>query len=69
MVQQNQFFGFPLENLNLHLSVFVDNYGIVKANGVDQNAILLCLFPFSLGDCVQVSLQSLPTNFILHGPN
>lgn len=35
MVQENQFFGFPYENPNLHLSVFVDNCGTAKANGVD----------------------------------
>lgn len=48
MVQQNQFSGLPSENPNLHLSIFIDNYGTDKANGVDQNTTRLRLFPFSL---------------------
>lgn len=46
MVQQNQFPNLPFENPNLHLSIFIDNYGTIKTNGVDQNAIRLCLPPF-----------------------
>lgn len=64
MVQQNQFLGMPSENPNLHLSIFVDNYGTVKANGILQNVICLRLFPFSLRDPVQVWLQSLLANSI-----
>lgn len=30
MVQQNQFSSLPSENLNLHLSSFVDNCGTIK---------------------------------------
>ncbi|XP_050916627.1 uncharacterized protein LOC127131756 [Lathyrus oleraceus] len=64
MVQQNQFDGLPSKNLNLHLSIFVDKCGTVKANGVEQNAIRLRLFPFSLRDRVWDWLQSVPTNYI-----
>lgn len=46
MVQQNQFVGLPSKNMSLHLFIFVDNCGTVKANDVDQNPILLHLFPF-----------------------
>lgn len=48
MIQQDKFSGLPTENLKLHLSIFVDNYGTLKANGVDQNTIRLRLFPFSI---------------------
>lgn len=64
MVQQNQFDGLPSKNLNLHLSLFVNKCGTVKANGVDQNAICLRLFPFSLRDRMWDWIQSLPTNSI-----
>lgn len=64
MVQQNQFFGLPSENSGFHLSIFVHNCGTVKANGVDQNAIRLSLFHFSLRDHVLAWLQFLPTNSI-----
>lgn len=50
MVQHNQFSGLPTDNLNLHISIFVDNFGTVKDNNVDQNVICLRLFPFSLRD-------------------
>lgn len=50
MVQQNMFFELSMENPNLHLSIFVDNYGILKANSVDQNVTRLRLLPFLLQD-------------------
>ena len=50
VVQQNQFSGSPIDNPNLHLSVFVQYTNIVKANGVSPEAIRLRLFPFSLRD-------------------
>lgn len=50
MVQQNQFFGLPTKNTNLHLSIFIDNCGTLVANGVDQNTICLRVFPFLLRD-------------------
>lgn len=64
MVQHNQFSGLPVENTNLHLSIFVEFYGTLKANDVDQNAIRLRLFTFSLRDIVRAWLQSLPANSI-----
>lgn len=53
MVQQNQFTGLPSEKPKLHLSIFIDNCGTVKANDIDQNVIHLRLFPFSFIDCVR----------------
>lgn len=53
MIHQDQFSGLPSENPNLHLLFFVDNCGTVKENDVDQNAIRLRLFPFSLIDRVR----------------
>lgn len=35
MVQQKQFSGLPLEKPNIHLSIFVNNCGTVKANCFD----------------------------------
>ncbi|XP_050893343.1 uncharacterized protein LOC127099416 [Lathyrus oleraceus] len=42
-VQQNQFSGSPTEDLNLHLSVFLQYADTVKANGVSPEAIRLRL--------------------------
>lgn len=50
IVLQDQFSGLPTENLNLHLSIFIDNCVTLKADGVDQNVIHLRLVPFSLRD-------------------
>ena len=47
LVQQNQFFGSPTEDSNLHVSNFLRLSGTVKGN---QEAVRLHLFPFSLGD-------------------
>lgn len=62
IVKHDQFWGLHSKNPNLHLFIFVDNCGTVKANGVDQNAIWLRLFPFSLRDRARAWLQSLPAN-------
>jgi len=47
LVQQNQFFGSPIEDLNLHISTFLRLSGTLKEN---QEAVRLHLFPFSLRD-------------------
>ena len=39
MVQQSQFRGTPLEDPNLHLSVFLEVCDTLKLNGVSTNAI------------------------------
>lgn len=63
-VQQNQFLGSPTDDLNLHLSVFVQYTDTMKANGVNPEAIRLRLFPFYLRDGARAWLQSLPSNSI-----
>jgi len=47
LVQQNQFFGSPAEEPNLHISTFLRLSGTLKAN---QEVVRLHLFPFSLRD-------------------
>ena len=47
LVHQNQFFGSPTEDLNLHISIFLRLSGTLKEN---QEAVRLHLFPFSLRD-------------------
>jgi len=64
IVQQNQFSGNSTEDLNLHLSVFVQFTDTLKCNVVDPEAIRLRLFPFSLRDRARAWLQSLPSNSI-----
>ena len=50
IVQQSQFGGTPLEDPNLHLSVFLEVCETLKLNGLSIDAIRLRLFPFSLRD-------------------
>jgi len=57
LVQQNQFFGSPTEDLNLHVSNFLR----LKAN---QEAVRLHLFPFSLGDRASAWFHSLEVGSI-----
>jgi len=44
MVQQCQFGGTPMEDPNLHLSVFLEVCDTLKLNGVSNNTIRLHLF-------------------------
>lgn len=50
IVQQNQFSGNPTEDLNLHLSVFVQYADTLKSNGVDPHSIHFSFIPSSLRD-------------------
>jgi len=59
MVQQAQFGGTLIEDLNLHFSIFSEVCDTLKLNGVLTDAISLWLFPFSLGDKTWASLHSL----------
>jgi len=56
LLQQNQFFGSPTEDPNLHVSNFLRLSGTVKSN---QEAVRLHLFPFSLGDKASAWFHSL----------
>jgi len=61
LVQQNQFFGSPTEDPNLHVSNFLRLSGTLKAN---QEAVRLYLFPFSLGDRASAWFHSLEVGSI-----
>ena len=64
MVQQSQFGGSPMEDPNLHLSVFLEVCDTLKVNGASSDAIRLRLFPFSLRDKARAWLHSLPPGSI-----
>ena len=57
LVQQNQFFGSPTKDPNLHNSTFLRLSGTLNAN---QEAVRLHLFPFSLGDRASAWFHSFP---------
>jgi len=61
LVQQNQFFKSPTEDLNLHISTFLRLGGTLKAN---QEAVRLHLFPFSLRDRANAWFHSLEVGSI-----
>jgi len=65
MVQQSQFGGSPMEDLNLHLLVFLEVCNMLKINEASSDAIWLRLFPFSRRDKVRAWLHSLPPGSIL----
>ena len=59
MVQQNQYGGLPHEDPNVHLATFLEIADTMKMNGVIEDMIRMCLFPFSLRDKARGWLQSL----------
>ena len=48
MVQASQFCGKTHEDASAHLQHFLEIHNIFTIKGVTRDAILLCLFPFSL---------------------
>jgi hypothetical protein len=48
MVQQSPFCGKASEDANAHLQYFLDIYSTFTIQGVTQDTVCLCLFPFSL---------------------
>ena len=50
VLQNIQFHKLPSENLNTHLTNFIEVCNTVKYNGVTEEALRLRLFPLSLGD-------------------
>jgi len=61
LVHQNQFFGSPADDPNLHISTFLRLSGTLKAN---QEAVRLHLFPFSLRDRASACFHSLEVGSI-----
>lgn len=54
MVQQDQFRGGVIEDLNAHLANFLEIYDTIKMNGVTKDVIRWRLLPFSLRDKAKV---------------
>jgi hypothetical protein len=48
MVQQSPFCGKASEDANAHLQHFLEIYSTFTIQGVTQDAVPLCLFPFSM---------------------
>lgn len=64
MVYHNQFSNSPRDDLNLHLSIFIEYCDILKMNEVTNDAIRLRLFSFLLRDIVKSWLHFLPSDSI-----
>ena len=64
MLQNILFHGFPNENLNIHLTNFLEVCDTIKYNGVTEEALRLRLFPLSLGDRAKHWLTSQPPDSI-----
>ena len=65
MLQNIQFHGLPIENLNTHVTNFIEVCDTVKYNGVTKEALRLRLFPLSLGDKAKHWLTSQPLDSII----
>ena len=64
MLQNILFHGLPHENLNMHLTNFLEVCDTIKYNGVTEEALRLRLFPLSLGDRAKHWLTSQPPDSI-----
>ena len=64
MLNNIQFHGLPTENLNAHLTSFIEVCDTVKYNGVTEEALRLRLFPLSLRDRAKHWLTSQPLDSI-----
>ena len=64
MLHNIQFHGLPSENLNAHLTSFIEVCYTVKYNGVTEEVLRLRLFPMSLSDRAKHCLTSQPLNSI-----
>ena len=63
-LQNILFHGLPNENLNMHLTNFIEVCDMVKYNGVIEEALRMRLFPLSLGDKAKHWLTSQQPNSI-----
>ena len=64
MLQNVQFHGLPSENLNTHLTNFIEVCDTVKYNGVTEEELRMRLFPLSMGDRAKHWLTSQPPDSI-----
>ena len=64
MVQTNQFGGYPNEELDEHIAVFLQYCNTVKMNNFPDDVIRLQFFPFSLKDKARAWFNSLPQESI-----
>ena len=64
MLHNVQFHGLPSENLNAHLTSFIEVCDTIKCNGVTEEALRLRLFPLSLSDRAKHWLTSQPPDSI-----
>ncbi|XP_040987883.1 uncharacterized protein LOC121235614 [Juglans microcarpa x Juglans regia] len=58
MVQQAHYSRSPLDDPNIHLTMFLEICDTVKINGVTEDTIRLRLFPFSSRDKARVNAAS-----------
>ena len=63
-LQNILFHGLPHENSNMHLANFLEVCDMIKYNGVTEEALMLRLFPLSLGDRAKHWLTSQPPDSI-----
>ena len=64
MLQNIMFHGLPSENLNMHLTNFIEVCDTIKYNEVTEEELRLRLFPLSLGDRSKHWLTSQPPDSI-----
>ena len=64
MLQNILFYRLPSENLNIHLTNFIEVCDMIKYNGVTEEALRLRLFLLSLGDKAKHWLTSQPPDSI-----
>ena len=64
MLHNIQFHGLPSENLNAHLTSFIEVCDTVKYNGVTKEALRLRIFPLSLSNRAKHWLTNQPPNSI-----
>ena len=64
MLHNIQFHGLPNENLNAHLTSFIEVCDIVKYNGVTKEALRMRLYPLSLRYRAKHWLTSQPSDSI-----
>ena len=66
MIQNTvQFFGMTKEDSNDHIAEFLELCDIIKMNSVTEDALRLCLFPFSLKDKAKIWLKTQPASSLM----